>query len=84
MANPQSPALKRCLAGLAVVQLGRAAAASAAARQTLDLRSRLRTSLVTLKIMRPDKLVIPLWKRLINISYELEAQTNFKRFKPVF
>ena len=43
--SPQSPAIKRCLAGLAQAQLERPAAASAGATSNLsfDLRSRLPT-----------------------------------------
>ena len=37
--SPQSPAIKRCLAGLALAQLGRAAAASAAPRQTFEFEA---------------------------------------------
>ena len=45
MTSPQSPAIKRCLAGSAQAQLERPAAASAGAtpKLSLDLRSRLQT-----------------------------------------
>ena len=77
MTSPQSPAIKCCLAGLALAQLERPAAASAGATPnlSLDLSSRLR--LWGLVIWQPFDLqscMMPLWNSQISICLDSKAQ----------
>ena len=75
--SPQSPAIKRCLAGLALAQLGRAAAASAAPRQTFLLTWVQGCDLWSLVILQPFDLqscMILFWKGHINICSDLKSQ----------